>query len=78
MEVELSNTLTAYVMHHIESHLGKEQPQAKIVIVFLFGQLHFNDVSSHALFYGGHLVMRSAKPGNHLKRGIGLIESQRK
>ena len=52
--------------HHIESHLGKKQPQAKIAIAFLFGQLHFNNVTSHALFYGGHLVMRSAKPGNHL------------
>ena len=44
--------------HHIESHLGKKQPQAKIAIAFLFGQLHFNNVASHALFYGGHLVMR--------------------
>ena len=42
---------------HIESHLGKKQPQAKIPIAFLFSQLHFN-VTSHALFYGGHLVMR--------------------
>ena len=44
---------------HIESHLGKKQPQAKIPIAFLFSQLHFN-VTSHALFYGGQLVMRSA------------------
>ena len=47
--------------HHIESHLGKKQPQAKIAIAFLFGQLHFNNVTSHALFYGGHLIMRSKK-----------------
>ena len=47
--------------HHIESHLGKKQPQAKIAIAFLFGQLHFNNVTSHALFYGGHLVMRSKR-----------------
>ena len=47
--------------HHIESQLGKTQPQAKIAIAFLFGQLHFNDVTSHALFYGGHLVMRSKR-----------------
>ena len=53
--------------HHIESHLGKKQPQAKIPIAFLFSQLHFNNVTSHALIYGGHLVMRGAKPGNHLK-----------
>ena len=47
--------------HHIECHLGKKQPQAKIAIAFLFGQLHFNNVASHALFYGGHLVMRSMR-----------------
>ena len=47
--------------HHIESHLSKKQPQAKIAIAFLFGQLHFNNVTSHALFYGGHLVMRSKR-----------------
>ena len=47
--------------HHTESHLGKKQPQAKIAIAFLFGQLHFNKVTSHALFYGGHLVMRSKR-----------------
>ena len=38
-EVELSNTRTAYVMHisqHIESHFGKKQPVAKILIAFLF------------------------------------------
>ena len=45
--------------HDIESRLGKKQPQAKIAIAFLFSQLHFNNVTSHALFYGGHLVMRS-------------------
>ena len=47
--------------HHVESHLGKKQPQAKIAIAFLFGQLHFNNATSHALFYGGHLVMRSKR-----------------
>ena len=47
--------------HHIESHLGKKQPQAKIAIAFLFGQLHFNNTTSHALFYGGHLIMRSKR-----------------
>ena len=46
---------------HIESHLGKKQPQAKIPIAFLFSQLHFNNVTSHALFYGGHLVMCSKR-----------------
>ena len=47
--------------HQIESHLRKKQQQAKIPIAFLFSQLHFNNVTSHALFYGGHLVMRSKR-----------------
>ena len=47
--------------HHTEYHLGKKQPQAKIAIAFLFGQRHFNNVTSHALFYGGHLVMCSKR-----------------
>ena len=46
---------------HIESHLGKKQQQAKIPMAFLFSQLHFNNITSHALFYGGHLVMRSKR-----------------
>ena len=63
----------AYCLHYapsqnIESHLGKKQLQAKIPIAFLFSQLHFNNATSHTLFYGGHVVMRSAKPGNHLNR----------
>ena len=62
---------------HTESHLGKKQRQAKIPIAFLFSQLHFNNVTSYALFYGGHLVMRSAKPGNHLKTGyIGMCSAK--
>ena len=56
----------AYCLHyaqsqHIESHLGKKQLQAKIPIAFLFSQLHLNNVTSHALVYGGHLVMRSKR-----------------
>ena len=56
----------AYYLHyahsqHIESHLGKKQRQVKIAIAFLFSQLRFNNVISHALFYGGHLVMRSKR-----------------
>ena len=46
---------------HIESHLGKKQQEAKIPIAFLFSQLHLNNVTSHAFFYGGHLVMRSKR-----------------
>ena len=46
---------------HIESHLGKKQPQAKILIAFLFSQHRFNNFSSDALFHGGHLVMRSKR-----------------
>ena len=70
----------AYCLHyapsqHIESHLGKKQLQAKIPVVFLFNQPHFNNVTSHALFYDAHLVMCSAKAGNHLK---GLTKSSSK
>ena len=60
-EVELSNTRTAYVMHipnTLSLTSAKKQPQAEIAITFLSSQLHFNNVTSHALFYGGHLVMR--------------------
>ena len=61
-EVKLSNTRTAYVMHiPTKLSLSKKQPQAKIAIAFLFGQLHFNNVTLHALFYGGHIVMRSKR-----------------
>ena len=35
---------------HIESHLGKKKQQAKIPIAFLFSQLHFNNITSHAVF----------------------------
>ena len=62
---------TASVLHipntqHIESHLGKKPPRAKIPIAFLFSKLHFNNVTEMLFFYGGHLVMRSALPENHL------------
>ena len=57
---------------HIESHLGKKQLQAKIPIAFLFSHLHFNNVTSHALFYGGHLVMRSKRYAVQ-NQGITLI-----
>ena len=63
--------------HHIECHLGKKQPQAKIAIAFLFGQLHFNNVASHALFYGGHLVMRSKRCAVQ-NQGITLSSLSRK
>ena len=43
----------------IESLLGKKQPQAKTPEAVLFSQLHFNNVTSDALFHGGHLI-RSA------------------
>ena len=35
---------------HIESHLGEKKQQAKIPIAFLFSQLHFNNITSHAVF----------------------------
>ena len=54
--------LTRYAhSQHIESHLGKKQQQEKNPIAFLFSQLRFNNVTSHALFYGGHLVIRSKR-----------------
>ena len=46
---------------HIESHLSENQPQTKIPVAFLFSRLHFNRVTSNALFYGGHLVMHSKR-----------------
>ena len=57
---------------HIESHLGKKQQQAKIPIAFLFSQLHFNNITSHALFYGDHLVMRNKRCAVQ-NQGITLI-----
>ena len=41
---------------HIESDLGKKQPQAKIPTAFLFSQLHFNNFTSHALFTAAILL----------------------
>ena len=41
---------------HTESHLGKKQQQAKISIALLFSQLHFNNVTSHALFTAAILL----------------------
>ena len=55
-EVELRNTRTVYVMH-IPNALSLTS--AKIPIAFFFSQRHFNNVTSNAPFYGGHLVMRS-------------------
>jgi len=52
-------TLCTFPPHWVS--LRQETMQAKIAIAFLWGQLHFNNVTSHALFYGGHLVMRSKR-----------------
>ena len=64
--ISRSNSATNSALHyahsqHIESHLCKKQPQAKIPIAFLFNQLHFTSVTSDGLFHGGHLVMRSKR-----------------
>ena len=47
-----NNVQHVYCLHvcyahsqHIESHLSRKQPQAKILIAFLFSQLHFNNVT---------------------------------
>ena len=45
---------------------ARKKPQAKIPMAFLFSKLHFNNVTEMLYFYGGHLVMRSALPENHL------------
>ena len=46
---------------HIESHIGRKHPIEIIPVALLFSQLHFNKVTSDALFHGGHLVMRSMR-----------------
>ena len=46
---------------HIPTTLARNNRKQKTAIAFLFGQLHFNNVTSHALFYEGHLVMRSKR-----------------
>ena len=46
---------------HIESHLGKKKQQAKIPTAFLFSQVYINNITSNAVFSGGHLVMRSKR-----------------
>ena len=51
----------------------QKQLQVKIAIAFLFGQLHFNNVTLHAFFYGGHLVMRSKRCSAVQNHGITLI-----
>ena len=56
---------------HIESH---QQLQAKLQIAFLFSQLHINNVTSHSLIYGGHLVMRSKRCAVQ-NQGISLSSS---
>ena len=58
-----------------ESHLGKNQPQPKILIAFLSSQLHFNNVTLHALYHGGHLVMRSKRCAVQNHRIILITES---
>ena len=52
---------TASVLHipntqHIESHLGKKQPQAKIPIAFLFSKLHGNNVTEMLFFTAAILL----------------------
>ena len=66
--VRKSNSATRVLLtlctfqQHVESHLGKNQTQPKILRAFLFSsQLHFVNVTLHALFHGGHLVMRSKR-----------------
>ena len=63
-EVELSNTRTAYVMNIPNTHSltsARNNRKQKIPIEFLFSELHLNNVTSDAFFYGGHLVMRGKR-----------------
>ena len=53
---------TASVLHipntqHIESHLGKKPPQAKIPIAFLFSNLHFNNVTEMLFFFTAAILL---------------------
>ena len=67
--VRKSNSATRVLLtlctfqQHVESHLGKNQTQPKILRAFLFSsQLHFVKLCYFAcLFHGGHLVMRSKR-----------------
>ena len=63
-EVELSNTRTAYVMNIPNTHSltsARNNRKQKIPIEFLFSELHLNNVTSDAFFYGGHLVIMRSK-----------------
>ena len=66
--MHISNTLH-------ESHLGKNQPQPKILTAFLFSQLHFNRVTLDALYHGGHLVMRRKRRAVQNQRITLITES---
>ena len=41
---------------HIESHLGKKRPQAKIPVAFLYSKLHFNHVTEMLFFTAAILL----------------------
>ena len=56
--MHISNTLH-------ESHLGKNQPQPKILIAFLFSQPHFNNVTFDALYHGGHPVLCAVRDARY-------------
>ena len=63
-EVKLSNTCTAYLVHipYTLSLISARNNRKKIgPIAFLFSQLHIHNVTSDALFHGGHLVMHSMR-----------------
>ena len=63
---------TAYVIMHIPNTVSpisaRKKLQTKILIEFLFNQLHFKNVTLDALFHGGHLVMRSKRCTVQVKR----------
>ena len=59
-------TLCTFPTHRVSSR--QDTTASEILIAFLFSQLHFNNATLDALFHGGHLVMRSAKPAIHVKK----------
>ena len=59
-EVELINTPTANLLCTFPTHWVSSRPETTAtenLIMSLFDQLHFNNVSSDDLFHGDHLVM---------------------
>jgi len=68
-EVEISSKRTFYIMHIPNP---SSQPQSKIPLTFLFDQLYYNNVSSDALFHGGHPDMHNERCAVQNQRRVTL------